>query len=34
MITICSDVIPTSDVGAVKEVYELEDNIDREYKNI
>jgi len=32
MITICSDVIHTSDVGAVKELYELEDNIDREYK--
>ncbi|HET9774846.1 MAG TPA: PhoU domain-containing protein [Nitrososphaeraceae archaeon] len=32
MITICSDVIPTNDVGTVKEVYELEDNIDREYK--
>ena len=32
MITICSEVIHISDVGAVKELCELEDNIDREYK--
>ena len=32
MITICSEVIHTNDVGAVKELCELEDNIDREYK--
>ncbi len=32
MIMICSNAIDTWDIGKVKELYQLENNIDREYK--